>query len=567
MPWTLWRYILRELWRLVLLSTAVLVTVIAFAATVKPLADGKLTPMEALHFMALAIPPMLAFALPFAAGFATTLGYHRLTQDNEFIAARSAGVSHRSFVMPAVMTGLVLAVGLMLLNEQVIPRFLRSMEGMIRRNLIQVMVRTIERGEAAEFADLQIHAERIKRIEPEAGTGVLDQYLMMGVTAVGFDKAGIVETDLSARQAHLWLVPASVAGIDDTDEAVALVRFEDWWIKDRGGLYRQETFTLAPVRIPNPFEDDPKFLTFGELRSLSRVPEGMNWIESQRLEVARRIAAREALAMVLESLRNQGEARFDDDQGRSIVVHAPGLIGGGWKLMPSERTGRIEVEVYHPGPGGERRGGGVDRLSVLAGELMTESPESDPTRPVDSTALRFTLRLEGVVLRSAAGLDLADDEGETERVERVFRGLNSPRDTLARLRPMRAREVIAEARTAEARFGSGVEAIARAADRLDEQIVKLRREIRSKQHERMAMAASCFVMVLTGAMTALRLRETLPLVVYLWSFFPALVTVILINTGQQVTHRMGVIGLPVMWAGVAGLCVYTFVAYRRVCRH
>jgi lipopolysaccharide export LptBFGC system permease protein LptF len=567
MLWTLWRYILRELWRLVLLSTAVLVTVIAFAATVKPLADGKLTPLEALHFMALAMPPMLAFALPFAAGFATTLGFHRLSQDNEFLAARSGGVSHRAFVGPAIATGLALALGLMVLNEQVIPRFLRSMEGMIRRNLIAVMVRTIEQGEAAEFADLQIHADRIRQVPIEPGTGVLDQYVMGSVTAVGFDADGVVETDLSARQAHLWLVPASVAGIDDTDEAVALIRFEDWWIKDRGGLYRQDSFTLAPVRIPNPFEDDPKFLTFGQLRALDREPEAMNWIESQRLEVARRIAAREALAAVLGALRHEGVARFDDEQGRSIVVRSPGLNAGGWTLMPTAETGRIEIEVYQPGADGTRLGGSMDRLSAQSGALLAESPETDPTRPIDGSALRFTLHLEQVLLRSATGLDLSDDEGQSEQPERVFRGLLAPVDTLERLKTMRSAEVIGEARAAQARFANGTEAIERGADRLGEQIAKLRREIMSKQHERMAMAASCFVMVLTGAVTALRLRDSLPLVVYLWSFFPALLTVILINTGQQVTHRMGVVGLPVMWSGVAGLCVYTLVAYRRVCRH
>ncbi|QYU70390.1 hypothetical protein J4558_09855 [Leptolyngbya sp. 15MV] len=59
LPWTIWRYLLAELWRLLLLSTAILVLVISFAATAKPLMDGKLSAWTALKFMLYAVPPML----------------------------------------------------------------------------------------------------------------------------------------------------------------------------------------------------------------------------------------------------------------------------------------------------------------------------------------------------------------------------------------------------------------------------------------------------------------------------------------------------------------------------
>lgn len=567
MPWTLWRAILKDVWKLVLLSTAVLVAVIAFAATVKPLAEGKLAPLEALRFMLLAIPPMLSYALPFAACFGLTLAYHRMVTDNEFIAARASGISQRAFLVPAIVTGLVLALALGMLNEQVIPRFLRSMESMIRRNLIHVMVRSIERGEAAEFADLQIYAERVRRVEPEKGSGVLDQYVMGSVTAIGFDQTGRVETDLSARQAFLWLVPASVAGIDDTDDAVALIRFTDWQIKDRGGLYRQETFSLAPVRVPSPLKDDPKFLTSGELVEVSNQPERINWIDAQRVEIGRRIAAREAIGLVVESLRRDESVRFDDAQGRSIAVRAAGIDARDGVLLPLTEGGAIEVEVYLPGPDGRAGGGGVDRLAANSAVLEAESPEHDPTQPQQSDALRFVLRLEGVRLLSAAGVDLASDEGQTEQAERQFRSLRPPRDTLARFAEMDAEAVIVEAGRAVDRFGSGTESIRRAAERLDEDIAKLRREIIGRRHERLAMAVSCLVMVLTGAVSALRLRDALPLVVYLWCFLPALLTVITINTGSEMMHRMGWIGIPVIWAGVGGLGAYAIASMVRVGRH
>ena len=109
LPYTLWLYVLGDLWKLVALTTGVLVTVIAFAAAVKPLADGKLGPEDTLTFMLMAMVPMLQYALPFAACFGATLAYHRLATDNELTAVHAGGVSHRAMLVPAVLSGLVLA--------------------------------------------------------------------------------------------------------------------------------------------------------------------------------------------------------------------------------------------------------------------------------------------------------------------------------------------------------------------------------------------------------------------------------------------------------------------------
>lgn len=564
MPLTLWSYILSAVWKLVLLSTAILVAVIAFAATVKPLADGKLTPIEAVSFMYFAIPPMLAFALPFAAGFATTLAYHRLATDNEILAAKAGGISQRRQLVPALITGVVLALVLAGLNEQVIPRFLRSMESMITRNIMQMMVRTIERGESAEFAGLEIYASRIGRVDPEPGSQVTALYVLGDVTAVALAEDGTIETDVSAKRAQLWMMPAEAAGVEDTDDDVAVLRFEDLVYSDEGSFQRWNESTTPPVRVPSPFADDPKYLTFGELRSLSRHPEKMNWIDDQRLEVARQIAARETIAVLTSTLRTQGEARFRDGQGNDVVVRAGGFKRGDWELQPIAGTERIEIDLYKNTEGA---GGGIDRLAASGGTLRVETAQKDPTRPIDDSILSFHLSLQSVVLLGAAGLDLDADTGQTEQAERELYGLLPMQDALKSLRRLSSAQIIEEAEAAKTRFETGTNSITRAAGKLEEMIVKLNREILSKQHERMAMAVSCLVMVLTGAVTALRLRDRLPLVVYLWSFFPALITIISIDAGQQVTHGTGMIGLVLLWSGVAGLSLYTLLAYRQVARH
>ena len=66
MPFMLFRYILRDLIRVVTLTTVVLVSVIAFGAAIRPLAEDQiLGPGQIAVYIMLAIVPMLQFALPF----------------------------------------------------------------------------------------------------------------------------------------------------------------------------------------------------------------------------------------------------------------------------------------------------------------------------------------------------------------------------------------------------------------------------------------------------------------------------------------------------------------------
>jgi drug/metabolite transporter (DMT)-like permease len=74
-------------------------------------------------------------------------------------------------------------------------------------------------------------------------------------------------------------------------------------------------------------------------------------------------------------------------------------------------------------------------------------------------------------------------------------------------------------------------------------------------------------MVVLGSVIALRLRDSLPLTIYLWAFFPALGAVLTVSAGQQLTHDHGVPGLFLLWGGVAGLGAYTCVEFSRLSRH
>ena len=63
------RHVIVEIAKVLLLTTAVMVIVVAFGAVIRPLAQNLLGPVGVAKYVALATVPMLQFALPFAGGW------------------------------------------------------------------------------------------------------------------------------------------------------------------------------------------------------------------------------------------------------------------------------------------------------------------------------------------------------------------------------------------------------------------------------------------------------------------------------------------------------------------
>ncbi|MCC6970706.1 MAG: LptF/LptG family permease [Phycisphaerales bacterium] len=558
MPISLWKYITLELWRIIALTGAVLVAVIAFAASIKPMADGKITPVEALQFMGLAIVPMLQYALPFAAGFGATLAYHRLSHDNEVTAAYAGGVSHRAVLMPAIITGVILGVGLLGLNQFIMPRFLRSMEVLIAQNLSKVLVNSVQRGQPVVREGTVLYADRVVALNPEdspqlKAAGAREWLVLYGVMVLTFDKEGELEREAAANRAQVVLLPG---GANDGGATRAVVQLEQGSARDGDRAYAKfETLPLW-MNISNAFKDDPKFLTFGELVELRGRPEGMNWIEVQRRDLAYHVAERVTTEALRKELAEKGMATLRDPQGTEFVIRAKDAAVRSpdwrWVLQPAKAGGAIEVEK-------RLVGAAPTKFSTIDAGLYTDMGGPD------RLSRSMTMRLE---LDNVAAGPGSRDQAAGKRTKLVFSELslvNGPMETL--LDPARtpAAKLLGDARPRVEKAGD--EFVKRPYADLEHSIASLLREITSKQNERFAMSVACVVMVVAGAMTAVRLSGSLPLTVYLWSFFPALATVITISSGQQLTHEHGWPGLMVLWGGVGIMGAYAAVGYWRLTRH
>ncbi len=489
MLWTLWRSILVEFWRLLLLTTVVVVATIAFAVTVKPLADGKLSPHQALRFMFYAIPPMLAYATPFAAGFAATIAIHRMSSENEVTAVYASGISHKRFLVPMVFSGLILGGMIYALNDQVIPRFLKEMERLVTQDFAKIFVNQLRSGESARIGSNEIHADVVQRVEPERGSPVMDQYMLGGVAIVKADKQGVVSIDGTAKRAWIQIRPVWSLSKDDqarigNDDATAvLMKFIDLTIDREGSPITVDPFTLPAFPIPHVFQDDPKYMSGAQMRTLEDDPDQMNFVDNKRVDLAKGIASIDMFRDIRDRAR----------KGESFELLSPA----------------------------------GQRVTILAG-----------------------------------------DETSTQQKSSQYSGLRFDHDPLDELLTHPSNELL---EIAEPYTNSSstlyAEFLVKPANRLRLQIEDLHREILSKQNERWAMALAAFTMVISGSVVALGLRNAQPLVVYMWSFFPALGTIVMIAGGQQTIHDRGAMGIPFIYLGVLALLLYTLIAYRRIVRH
>lgn len=548
-PLTLWTSIFWELTRTVVITAAVLVSVIAFAATIKPLADGRLGPLDAIKYTLLSIPPMLAYALPFAGCFASSLVYYRLSTDNEFVAAASGGVSHRSLLLPAAALGLVLFVGMTALSDQVIPRFLQTMRQMITEDIAKLLATNINRGQSVDLKKFLVFADRAQRIEVDPASGASSAVVLARPAVLERDPSGNVVSEGTASRATIWLFPQPSQGDSGPTTRLAM-RFEDFVSKDaKTGLVTGRTLPVS-LTVPATLADDPKFLRSDELRELRNRPERMNWIDQRRRQLATEVARERAIDDFQRALSVAGSFTLLDSAGRQVVVSGRSLQNGpgrAWTIVPRGEVATVDVLRGSDAGAGVRHSG---RSVILAPDFS-----EDPT-----VVGGMLLRLE---LREAGSAALGSDRGETTKRERLTIGsLRAPQSQAERLLKMTSLELLGEGDSMKE--SSTIRVIT---SELRRELADLDREILGKQNDRVALSVSCLVMLLTGAVTALRFSKSLPLTVYLWSFFPALLCVITIAGGQQLTHAHGWPGLTLLWGGVLLLAGYTFWMYLTVRRH
>lgn len=556
------RYLLSELLRVFALTCGVLVTVIAFGAAIRPLAESLLGPLELMKYIGLATVPMLQFALPFSAGFAATIVLHRFSSDNEIVAMNACGVSYRRVLAPLMGLGALLAVVMLVLVFSIVPRFWMMMKATIAGDVTRIFVATVEERRAFAAGDLQIYADEVEEAAPPAaassgGTAPSARLLLGGVAAIQLDDLGQPETEFTAEYATIDVYRTPMGAYLKP----ALVNATVFRRSDGALVFLPEALPDA-VNIGQRALVEPKFMTIGEMLGVIRNPDAYPPIVERRRGFASVLHEAAAWNFVDESLRRGEALQFDEPRGRArYEVRAAELDGRVLRARQpaaangagtgGAAAGTVRVVEFVDGVANREASAVTASLSierdvnrgVVAFELSLTEPVVRSLRP-DGAAGRWPTRI--------GGLHLIGFEPMSEAIP----GRVELADGASRLRGNRGptAELVTQAETWQTA--------------IDFEDQRVERELIARATQRAALSVSAPVLLLLGAVLAIWRRGSTPLEVYLIAFVPAIANILLISSGEQMlkTGRLFE-GMALAWSGNALLVVLLVAAWSRMARH
>ncbi len=556
MPWTLYRYILRELLKVLVLTTAVLVVVLSFGAAVGPMTDGLLGPVTLVKFVLYTMPTVLGFALPFAGAFSATLVFHSMAKDNEILACRAGGMSYSRIFAPVAGLGFVLMLVLLLLSNTVVPGFWKAAKKTIEGDVLGVLVSQLNQNRPYKLGDgLVLYSDAAEVRDPPANASVgnltAEQFIVMTGVAVGqFDpqtQRFINDTTASTASAMLVRDPSGKSYI--TLRLVDPVYYEA--VSDqmrtvgRSGVLQ----TDQPILLPDPISDEAVFFTFADLMRLKRNPEDFDQVREAQDDLAAALSRQHLLNLIVESL--------DRNTGRGFITLKGGLPNTFYRLSSPL------VDVTDRGlvlTGGDDVRVTVDRYDnpQLLGEPIRrfEGDYAEVTFRTD----RFDREPEATItMRNVSVLGLNDSGAVNNKEEYAFPAMRYDAQVLgADPASLTAEELNEWARREAMRESKGVQ---QARLGLSFSIYQLKYMIEAELHTRLATALATPLLLLLGTLLSVRMRDRLPLVVFFWAFILAIVTLVMIHTGSSMAERIAindiiagtsgdrVIGMGILWAG------------------
>lgn len=549
MPLTLFRYVGRELVKLLAMTAAALTVLIAVAFMVKPMSEGALDFWSLGRLVLYLMPPMLPYALLFSATLSGTLVYHRMAADHELTACAMTGMSYRMLLVPCLTLGVVLMLGLFYFSNWIVPTFWQRVEQLVKQDVARIFVDRLDTEGVVRFRSILVYADDASVVDQPSGPNLaptLDQRIRLDRVAVAKfdDSTGDLEFDVTGRVA--------VADLHrHGGQTYALVKVTDAALKDTrtGALIRVNEHTFPPQRVPSLFEQKPKFLSLSRLAEVARQPELDPGVRERSDDLLVALAARRAAELLHERLLRSGDEPVElrGPEGRLHRLAAPIVQPAGRKLRLLSEPGQpLRVRI---GP------------RLVAGQLLeAERGMAEVSLDHADAEPVVVIELENVVV-SGEGL-----LRPTEKRELALPRLRLSIPVTADLRPLSPRALVERAEQInEPRIATLAQRLTREIDDLNHQIVVT-------ANERAAMSVSMLLMLMLGAVLSMLLRGLEPLVIFFCSFLPAVVALFLIF-GAENLIKSGALGLGVwfntasVWSGNLLLAALIFASFLKLNRH
>lgn len=556
MAWTLYRYILRELLKVLLLTTVVLVVIMSFGAAIRPISDGLLSPVTLVKFVLYTIPTVVGFVLPFAGAFASTVVFSRMAQDNEVLACCASGMSYRRLLLPVFALGVALTLGLFVLGNTVVPGFYRGAKSIIKSDVITALVAQLNQNKPFNTkAGYVLYADGAEVFEPsevpalrERGwEDLVQKVVSLRGVAVGRlgGEAHMPLQDFTAEKATVLVADSG----DRSDTSIFLTLQNAVYFDSSVNNFLQlETMDFGSQRLPNPLSDDIKFFSGRQLAELGQHPERYDRVRLVMDNLTQALATERLRQAMIAQLAKSGGVRFNGTlPGESYTLRAPAprIVGDRLVLSATPRQ-RVVVERY------SNLSMEPDRVfsAVQAAVDVQESPFADD--------LVINIELT----------DVAVEPGGTQQPTWTVPNLTWPEPIFTAETSTPGYEELRD--LARSLDYAASEPVQQYRQKLYDEFLRLDARIKSQRHTRVASAIASALLLLLGALLSIHLKAQMPLVVFFWSFVLAIVTIILINTGENLASGTGLalgLGLGTLWLGNVALTIIAGVVYCQVAKH
>jgi lipopolysaccharide export LptBFGC system permease protein LptF len=531
-PWTLQRYIFKEMGKTFLLSTVGLTGVVGLGGGVLNMIKvGEVTPEQFVRLMLIILPLSAALTLPIASLFSAASTYGRLSADNEFVACRSSGINIHVLFFPTVILSLFSAAVTFVFINFVIPDMARNLERFVGADFGTAIQQRLNRPEGLSLGNkLRIAADNTVVDASNPDRIDLNRIAFVQMEAGEWIRYGV------ARQASLQFERG-----EGTISVVGRLRDLSLYDIRDGRFVESGEWELKPNVLP---EDlllaKLKFLSLGGLLHYWRNPDEWREVRDEldklRLGVAQ--------LMVYDRL-------WDDWEKDHELVLGDGDTR---YLLHAETGGRTKR----------------DKLIELQGVSMQEI-RGDRRRRIFADRVGF--ELDEVPGLGDVGLyiHLYDAQLYDEAADDSI-PVAKPKETLGpvALDPSIKSEL--EHLSVDALLRPDMTGETREINQSREEFSEIRaetiRKIAGVIHERMSFSASVLVLIILGAALGIVFRGSHVLTAFGISFVPVLFVIITIVTGKQLAHNPGTswLGLMTMWSGIFVVALLDVWTLTRVLR-
>lgn len=548
MPWTLQKYIFREMGKTFVLTTIGLMGIMGMGGGVMNMIELEgVSAMQLLKIMGLILPISAALSLPFAALYAATSTYGRMSADNEFTACRSSGINIHILLLPTLVFSLFSAVCSFFFINFVIPGMVMNIDQFIGSDLPRIVSSQLNSPKRLGLnRDMyRIYANQHRMITPTGEEHVgISQLELSGVAFVEVDNQEWVRYG-SARRV--------VIEFDARGESAAIAAdMFDLSVYDQkaGRWADQERETIGRYTIPRTIPMKIKWLNLGAILQYRAQP---TLIPDVRKDLA---TLRGGIArwMFYEDIRNQ----FAGSMQR-IKTHGEAVFGD-HRIRYTVQAGELSRDAKEGRPIFRKE---VTILQHVAGQLYRTIQCESASMQVDRGASDDIL----VFLQADGRVNITDMRQPDRPIPRDRLRLDSvalPEDFIKQAALVPEEDLLSAAGPSRG-FGEWAD---QKREDLIEELGEYSRDITGVLHSRMAFSLSVFVLVIMGAVLGIVFRGTHTLTAFGISFVPSLFVITMIIMGKQLIDKPNTVdvGVAVAWLGIGLVAAIDLYVMTRVLR-